>query len=63
MPSYETAKRVGLLLSIATTCALIVGAQSKGLISSSADNALSEEPASELGVESAWPHLRSDCAH
>jgi hypothetical protein len=52
-------KQIGLFLSIAV-CALFVGAHSKGLISSP-DKTLNEEPASEeLGVESAWPHLRND---
>lgn len=62
MPAYVIAARFGLLLSIAA-CALIVGTHSKGLISTDPDNALNEEPTSELGVESAesaWPHLRND---
>lgn len=59
MPTYATTKRIGLFLSIAT-CALAVCAQSKGLITRSLDKTLRAESSSELGVESAWPHLRQD---
>lgn len=56
-----TGKQVGLFLSLAA-CALVVGTQSKGLLQRVADRSLPVEAGSELGLESAWPHLRIDLA-
>lgn len=58
MPDATT-KRIGVLLAIAT-CALVVGAQSKSLINRPSHDSLNVEFTPELGVESAWPHLRQD---
>ena len=59
MPTYAMTRRIGLFLSIAT-CALAVCAQSKGLLHRPSDQTTDPEVSSELGVESAWPHLRQD---
>jgi hypothetical protein len=56
MPAYVTARRIGLFLSLAT-CALAVCTQTKFRQS---DKPLYFELPAELGVESAWPHLRQD---
>jgi hypothetical protein len=55
MVQFVTHKQVGILLSVAA-CALVVGTQVKSLTQRSEDRALS----TELGLESAWPHLRLD---
>lgn len=55
----STGKQVGVLLSLAA-CALVVGSQSKGLLQRVTDRGLRVEPAAELGLESALPHLRVD---
>lgn len=59
MPFHTTGKQVGLFLSLAA-CALVVGTQSKGLLQRVADRSPHVEAGSELGLESAWPHLRVD---
>lgn len=59
MPLYVTTRRIGLFLSIAT-CALAVCAQSKILLNRPSDRTMAPEVSSDLGVESAWPHLRQD---
>ena len=59
MPFDTTGKQVGLFLSLAA-CALVVGTQSKGLLQPGADRSPRVEAGSELGLESAWPHLRVD---
>lgn len=59
MPTYITTRRISVLLSIAA-CALAVGAQTKNLLIRHSDATLYPEFSSELGVESAWPHLRQD---
>lgn len=59
MPTYVTARRIGLLLSLAT-CALAVCGQTKGLLIRQSDKTPYSELSAELGVESAWPHLRQD---
>ena len=59
MPFDTTGKQVGLFLSLAA-CALVVGTQSKGLLQPATDRSPRVEAGSELGLESAWPHLRVD---
>lgn len=59
MPLHAIMRRIGLFLSIAT-CALAVCAQSKTLLNRPSDRTIDPEVSSELGVESAWPHLRQD---
>ena len=61
MPFHTTGKQVGLFLSLAA-CALVVGTQSKGLLQRVADRSLRVEAGPDLGLESAWPHLRIDLA-
>ncbi|WHZ13692.1 MAG: hypothetical protein OJF52_000526 [Nitrospira sp.] len=57
--SNATTKRIGVIVAIAT-CALVVGVQSKSPINRPSHNSLNAEFTPELGVESAWPHLRQD---
>ena len=59
MPTYATARRIGMFLSVAT-CALAIAAQTKSLLLRQSDDSLSPELSTDLGVESAWPHLRQD---
>ena len=59
MRTYANTRRIGLILSIAT-CALAVCAGSKSLPNRPWDKVVDPELSSELGVESAWPHLRQD---
>ena len=59
MPFHATGKQIGLLLFLAA-CALVVWTQSKGLLQRVADRSPRLEAGSELGLESAWPHLRVD---
>lgn len=59
MLTYTTMRRIGMFLSIAT-CALAVFAQSKILVNRPSDKSVYPEFSSELGAESAWPHLRQD---
>ena len=61
MPFDTTGKQVGLFLSLAA-CALVVGTQSKCLLQPANDPGPGVEPAAELGLESALPHLRVDLA-
>lgn len=55
MGEFMTHKKVGLMLSIAA-CAFIVGSQTKSVTQRVNEQGLS----AELGLESAWPHLRAD---
>ena len=56
MPTNVTVRKIGLFLSLAT-CALALCAQTKFRQS---DKPPYSELSAELGVESAWPHLRQD---
>ncbi len=55
MLQFVTHKQVGIFLSVAA-CALVLGTQAKSLTQRTDDSTLS----TELGLESAWPHLRLD---
>ena len=48
-------KYMGLLISIAA-CALVVGTQARTLTQRTEEQGLT----TELGLESAWPHVRTD---
>ncbi len=55
MAGFVIHRQIGLILSIAA-CAFVVGAQAKSLTQRVNDQGL----APDLGLESAWPHLRVD---
>lgn len=55
MAGFMIHKKIGLILSIAA-CAIVVGTQAKSLTQQSDDQGSS----ADLGLESAWPHLRVD---
>ena len=53
--SNHAGKQAGLLLSIAA-CAIVIGSQAR-----SATQQMDEQGGTaELGLESAWPHVRGD---
>jgi len=56
-----SARRIGLVITIVTS-ALVVCAHAKSLLERRADTPFPQESSSAWGVESAWPHLRQDCA-
>ncbi len=55
MPGLVMYKKIGLMLSLAA-CAFVVGTQARGFAQRLNDQGLS----GDLGLESAWPHLRAD---
>ncbi len=61
MPRYPVMRRIGLFLSLAT-CAVAVCALPKTLANRPSEHITDPEVSTELGVESAWPHLRPDLA-
>ena len=61
MRRYPIVRRIGLFLSIAT-CAIAVGALPKSLVNRPSTHIPDPEVSTELGIESAWPHLRTDLA-
>ena len=50
-----------LFLSIAA-CALMIGAQLRGFMHRLTTRRMGAAPSAELGLESAWPHVRMDCS-
>mgnify|MGYP000846147639 CR=1 FL=1 len=55
--STHAGKHAGLLLSI-VACAIVVGTQARSATQRMDEQGLT----AELGLESAWPHVRGDCS-
>jgi len=58
----QVAQRAGLLVSI-ITCALVVYAHSKCLLTRHLNQAFNSGLSLACGAESAWPHLREDIGY
>ena len=61
MPRYPMVSRIGIFLSLAT-CPIAVGAPPKSLVNRPSTHIPEPEVSTKLGIESAWPHLRTDLA-
>jgi hypothetical protein len=61
MPTYPIMRPIGLFLSL-VACAVAVCALPKTLVNRPSSHIPDPEMSSELGIESAWPHLRTDLA-
>jgi hypothetical protein len=59
MLTQAATRRAGILISI-ITCAVVVYAHSKSLLTRHLDHAYNSELSVECGAESAWPYLRDD---
>ncbi len=55
--STHVGRHAGLLLSIAA-CAIVVGTHARSETQRMEEQGLT----AELGLESAWPHVRGDCS-
>jgi hypothetical protein len=61
MPAYPIMRGIGLFVSL-VTCAVAVCALPKTLVNRPSSHIPEPEASTELGIESAWPHLRTDLA-